>query len=129
MNEFRQQFFEFTDAKFEAMEVRQDERQLTYVNNPDDILKEVRHSKEVGNVIGIFAISLGPIMIMTAVDEILDIKNDYLIILKETDLLGIKVPEEQILLSEIVRVHPFKTMFDDPFHVQLRQSRKFAGNE
>jgi hypothetical protein len=103
------------------MEVR-DEQQLTYVNKPDEILTELYHSRAFGNVIGIFAISLGPIMIMTAVDEIIDIKHDKLIVLKETDLLGIKVPEEQIFLSEIVRVHPFKTRFDDPFHVKLRES-------
>lgn len=107
------------------MEV-QIEQNLTYINQPDEILKEIRHSKTFGNVIGIFAISLGPIMMMTAVDDVIDIRNDSLIILKETDLLGIKLPEEQILLSEIVRVHPFKTRFDDPFHVQLRDSKKYG---
>jgi hypothetical protein len=101
------------------MEVR-DQHLMTYVNNPDEILEELQHSKTFGNVVGIFAISLGPIMIMTAVDDIVDIKHDKLIVLKETDLLGIKVPEEQIFLSEIVRVHSFKTHFDDPFHVRLR---------
>jgi hypothetical protein len=103
------------------MEV-QNEHQLTYVSGPDEILAELNHSKTFGNVIGIFAISLGPIMIMTAVDDIIEIKNDKIIILKETDLLGTKVPEEQIFLSEIVRVHAFKTRFDDPFHVKLRDS-------
>jgi hypothetical protein len=103
------------------MEV-QNEQLLTYVNQPDEILAELNHSKTFGNVIGIFALSLGPIMIMTAVDEIVDIKNDKLIMLKETDLLGTKVPEEQIFLSEIVRVHAFKTQFDDPFHVKLRDT-------
>ena len=105
------------------MEV-QIENTLTYVNQPDEILRELRTSKENGNVIGIFALSLGPIMIMTAVDEVIEIKNDVIILLKETDLLGIRVPEEQIFLSEIVRVHPFKTHFNDPFHVQLRSMRR-----
>jgi hypothetical protein len=103
------------------MEV-QSEHQMTYVSGPDEILAELTHSKTFGNVIGIFAISLGPIMIMTAVDDIVDIKNDKLIILKETDLLGTKLPEDQIFLSEIVRVHAFKTRFDDPFHVRLRDT-------
>jgi hypothetical protein len=99
------------------------DQDLTYLNKPDDILKELENSKKTGNVIGITALSLGPTMIMTAVDDIMDIKNDKLIVLKETDLLGIKVPEEQILLSEVVRVHPFRTQFDDPFHVQLREKK------
>jgi hypothetical protein len=93
---------------------------LTYVSEPDEMLHVLQNSKETGSVVGIFAISLGPIMIMTAVDEIVDIKNDKLIVLKETDLLGICVPEEQIFLSEIVRVHAFKSCFDDPSHVRLR---------
>lgn len=108
------------------MEVH-DEQTLTYINRPDDILEELRHSKTFGNVVGIFAISLGPIMIMTAVDDIVDIKYDKLIVLKETDLLGIKVPEDQIFLSEIVRIHSFKTRFDDPFHVKLRESSSNDG--
>jgi hypothetical protein len=105
----------------EKLEVQQGQA-LTYVNKPDDILKLLQQSKDEGNVVGIFALSLGPIMIMTAVDDIFEMKNDKIIMLKETDLLGIKVPEEQILLSEIVRVHAFKTRFDDPFHVRLRES-------
>jgi hypothetical protein len=110
------------------MEV-QNENILTYVSKPDDILEALNHSKLLGNVIGIFAISLGPIMIMTAVDDIVDIKNEKLIILKETDLLGIKVPDDQILLSEIVRIHAFKTRFNDPFHVKLRESGSSAGHQ
>jgi hypothetical protein len=100
------------------------EQHFKYINEQDEIVKELIHSKINGNVIGICAISLGPGMIMTAVEDIMEIKNDKLIILKETDLLGMKVPEEQILLSEIVRVHPFRTQFDDPFHVNLREMKR-----
>jgi hypothetical protein len=107
------------------MEV-QNEKVLTYVNEPEEILAILDYSRRVGNVVGIFAISLGPTMIMTAVDDIIDIKNDKLIILKETDL-GLKLQDEQIFLSEIVRVHAFRTLFDDPFHVRLRES--FANGE
>jgi hypothetical protein len=93
---------------------------LTYVSKPDEILAVLQNSRETGSVVGIFAISLGPTMVMTAVDQIVDIKNDKIILLKETDLLGMPVLEEQIFLSEIVRVHAFKTCFDDPAHVRLR---------
>jgi hypothetical protein len=110
------------------MEV-QTEQSLSYVNQPEEIMKELLHSMQFGNVIGIFALSLGPIMMMTAVDNIVDIKNDKLIVLKETDLLGLKIPEEQIFLSEIVRVHPFRTQFDDPFHVQLREMKRPTTNK
>lgn len=108
------------------MEVQTEETSLRYLNNPQEILRELVHSKDNGNVVGIFALSLGPIMIMTAVDDIIEIKNDYLIVLKEQDLLGMPIPEEQIFLKEIVRIHPFKTLYDDPFHVRLRQAKQIG---
>jgi len=98
--------------------------QLEYASQSDEIVKALHHSKDYGNVLGICALSLGPNMIMTAVEQILEIKNDLLIVLRETDLLGLKLPEEQIFLSEIVRVHSFRTRFDDPFHVQLREMKR-----
>ena len=101
------------------------DQELKYLTDPQEILRALEHSRAHGNVVGICAISMGPNMIMTAVDDIIDIKNDKLIVLKETDLLGIKVPEEQIMLSEIVRLHSFRTLYDDPFHKQLRDKRLF----
>src|SRR5688572_11589055 len=100
------------------------EEKFKYITTPEEILRELKYSKANGNVVGICALSMGPGMIMTAVDDIIDIKNDKLIVIKETDLLGMRVPEEQIFLSEIVRIHPFRTQFNDPFHVQLRENRK-----
>jgi hypothetical protein len=100
------------------------EQDLAYISSTAGIIEALEHSRAHGNVIGICAISLGPTMIMTAVEDMIDIKNDKLIVLKETDLLGIKLPDEQIMLSEIVRVHSFRTQFDDPFHVQLREMKR-----
>ena len=105
------------------------EHSFSYVGNTTDIISELKHSKEHGNVLGICAISLGPNMIMAAVDEMMEIKKDLLIFLKETDPLGMKLPEDQIFLSEIVRVHPFRTKFDDPFHVKLRELRTREASE
>jgi len=99
------------------------EQQGKNLKTPEDILNALYSSKINGNVIGITALSLGPAMIMAAVDDIMDVKNDKIIILRDTDLLGIKLPETELLLSEIVWVYPFKTLFDDPFHVQLRERK------
>lgn len=47
-------------------------RSTTYlVNKYRDSLKELISIKENGNVIGITAISIGPSMVMTAVDDII----------------------------------------------------------
>jgi hypothetical protein len=96
---------------------------LDWLTATEDILKALLDSKENGNVIGITALSFGPTMIMTAVDDVVDVKNDKIVLLKETDLLGIKLPESELLLSEIVRVHPLRTKYNDPFHARLRGER------
>ena|SRR5437868_4563063 len=105
-----------------VMEV-QFEQQDRNLRTTDEILKELNSSKINGNVIGITALSLGPGMVMTAVEDIIEVRNDKIIVLRDTDLLGLKILETEILLSEIVWVYPFKTLFDDPFHVQLREKK------
>jgi hypothetical protein len=100
------------------------ELELQWVTSTPEILKELLHSRDHGNVIGITALSLGPSMVMTAVEDVIDIKNDKIVLLKEIDLLGIKIPECDLLLSEIVKVHPLRTKYNDPFHVRLREYKK-----
>lgn len=90
----------------------------------EEILKILWESKENGTVVGITALSLGPAAIMTAIEEIIDIKNDKIVVLKEPDLLGIRLSESEILLSEIVHACPLRTKYDDPFHIHLRGFRR-----
>jgi hypothetical protein len=100
------------------------EQTLQWTTNTEEILKILSDSKANGNVIGINALSFGPTIAMTAVDDIVDVKNDKIVLLKEIDLLGIKLSESEILLSEIVSVCPLKTKYNDPFHVRLRDYRR-----
>lgn len=100
------------------------DHQLHWITTSEEILKELVHSKENGNVIGITALSFGPTLLMTAVEDIIDVKNDKIVVLKEYDLLGLRLPESELLLSEIVRVHPLRTKYNDPFHVHLRGYRR-----
>jgi hypothetical protein len=102
------------------MSVQMEPNLVGWLSSPPDILKALLESKENGNVVGINALSLGPAMIMTAVDDVVEVRNDSIVLLKETDLLGIRLPETEILLSEIVGVFPMRTNFNDPFHVRLR---------
>ena len=98
-------------------------QELHWVTSPSDILRELLHSRDHGNVVGITALSLGPAMVLTAVEEIIEIRNDMIVLVKEIDLLGIKIPECDLLLTEIVKIHPLKTKYNDPFHVRLREHR------
>lgn len=97
---------------------------IQWITDAAEILKVLIDSKENGNVIGITALSFGPTIAMTAVDDIVDVKNDKIVLLRENDLLGIKLAESEVLLSEIVSVYPLKTKYNDPFHVRLRDYRK-----
>jgi hypothetical protein len=99
-------------------------QQFNWITTSSEILEELIRSRDHGNVIGITALSLGPSMVITAVEEIVDIRNDKIILLKEIDLLGIRIPESDLLLTEIVRVHPLRTKYNDPFHVNLRDHWK-----
>lgn len=95
-----------------------------WITGTVEILKALEESRANGTVIGITALSFGPVMVMAAVEDILEVRNDRIIVLKENDLLGLPIPETELLLSEIVRIHPFRTRYDDPFHVQLRETRR-----
>jgi len=99
-------------------------QQLSWVTTSSEILEELIRSRDHGNVIGLTALSLGPSMVITAVEEIIDIRNDKIILLKEVDLLGIRLPESDLLLTEIVGVHPLRTKYNDPFHIYLRDHWK-----
>lgn len=100
------------------------EQALAGTTSSDEILKILIDSKDNGTAVGLTALSLGPTIVMTAVDDIIDVKNDKIVLLKELDLLGIRLPESELLLSEIVKVYPLKTKYYDPFHVHLREHRR-----
>lgn len=83
---------------------------------PRNILDELVNSRENGNVIGIWAPSLGTGLYMCAVESILDdeIEHDKVIVLKEKDLNGVPLQAHVLFLQEIEKVFPFKTLYSDP---------------
>ena len=85
------------------------------ISEPKNILDELITSRENGNVIGIWAPSLGTGLYMCAVENILDdeIEHDKVIILKEKDLNGVRLEAHVLFLQEIEKVVPFKTIYDE----------------
>ena len=85
------------------------------ISEPKHILNELIASRENGNVIGIWAPSLGFGLNMCDVDNILDdeIEHDKVIILKEKDLKGVQLPAHVLLLQEIEKVYPLKTIYPE----------------
>ena len=86
------------------------------ITEPKNILDELIASRENGNVIGIWATSLGTGLFMCAVENIFDddVEHDKVIILKEKDLNGVPLQAHVLFLQEIEKVYPFKTIYNDP---------------
>lgn len=94
------------------------------IREPKYILDELIASQEQGNVIGIWATSLGDGLFMCAVENIYhdDEEHDEVIILKEHDLNGAPLQARVLFLQEIEKVFPCKTRYNDPSpgHKELR---------
>jgi hypothetical protein len=86
------------------------------ITEPKNILSELLTSRENGNVIGIWAASLGTGLYMCAVENILDddVEHDKVIILKDKDVNGIALQAHVLFLQEIEKVYPFKTVYGEP---------------
>ena len=86
------------------------------ISEPRNILEELIASRENGNVIGIWAASLGTGLFMCAVENILDddVEHDKVVILKEKDLNGVPLQAHVLFLQEIEKVFPLKTLYSEP---------------
>lgn len=95
------------------------------ITDSKDILDELIASQENGNVIGIWASSLGNGLNMCAVENIIDddVEYDKVVILKEKDLNGVPLQAHVLFLQEIEKVFPFKTIYDNPLPQQQSSHR------
>lgn len=85
------------------------------ITEPKNILEELNASRENGNVIGIWAASLGTGLYVCAVENILDddVEHDKVIILKEKDAKGVPLQAHVLFLQEIEKVFPFQTPYNE----------------
>lgn len=85
------------------------------ITEPKHILDELVASRENGNIIGIWAPSLGTGLFLCGVDNILDDEeeHDKVIILKENDQNGVPLQAHVLFLQEIEKVFPLKTPYSD----------------
>lgn len=84
-------------------------------NSPEEILQELTRSKALGSALGIYAEPLGSSMLLALVADIIesDILNDKIILLKQYDTQGRFIETIELYMSEIYRVRPFKTKFNE----------------
>lgn len=86
------------------------------ITEPRNILQALDASRENGNVIGIWAASLGTGLFLCAVENIMDddVEHDKVIILKAEDINGVPLQAHVLFLQEIEKVFPFTTLYDTP---------------
>ena len=84
------------------------------ITEPKDILEQLQASRQQGNVIGIWAPSLGAGLNMCAVENIYDddVEHDKVIVLKEKDIRGVPLETHVLYLQEIEKVYPSKTRYE-----------------
>jgi hypothetical protein len=85
------------------------------ITEPKHILEELIASRKNGNIIGIWAPSLGTGLFLCAVENIFDDdeEHDKVIILKENDHNGVPLQAHVLFLQEIEKVFPLKTQYSD----------------
>jgi hypothetical protein len=88
---------------------------LAFISEPGEVLVHLVESKKNTTVVGISAPVLGNGVFLTAVEEIIDMSHDHLIVLKGYDVTGYILERNKIRLSEIRGICPFKSPFKNPY--------------
>lgn len=96
---------------------------LRTIKDKGEMVSELLNSKIENNVLGLF-IRGEEELLTTAVTDVIDAGDDKIVHLRTTDLHGYPVAKNPVLLSEIRSVVCFKTRYDDPVYLKIRQRRK-----
>jgi hypothetical protein len=92
-----------------------EEKDPNYIHTSKEILKVLSESKEEGKSVGILSPRLGPSILVTAVEEILQERDRTTIVFKQYDHTGYILPRYKIDIQDILSVYPFKSQFKNPF--------------
>jgi hypothetical protein len=99
-------------------------QQGDFITEPEQILRELERSKIKGNVLGICAGPFGKSMCLTAIDDIQNIESEHthdkLVTLKKYDLQGSFIDTNELCLSEITKVQPFRRKYNDSYSLFFR---------
>ena len=104
-------------------------RQLNIVSGAGPILHVLLDSKMHNTVVGIHAKKLGNATYLTGVTEImLPLNEEPLIILTGFDITGYRFENNALRLSDIERVIPFSSKFENPFLNHYQNTRGLGDN-
>lgn len=97
-------------------------RGLRTIKDQNEIIAELLNSKSQNNVLGFFFRGQDE-LITTAVCDIQRDGEQILVRLRDYDLHGYPVPYNPVKLTDIASVIHFKTRYDDPFYLHIRQRK------
>jgi hypothetical protein len=95
---------------------------FSFIHSAEDILREILHSKENGNVIGIQAETLGNGIYVTGVEDVILDENETAIILKPYDMSGYIFPNKRVPLDKITLVCPLRSPVKNPFLQEIEKN-------
>ena len=95
-------------------QLSQKEIGLESANATADILRILVSSKEEGKSIGISSPRIGDGFFITAVEDIILVEGETIILFKPFDITGFILPTNKLRLVDIVAVCPLKSEFENP---------------
>jgi hypothetical protein len=123
MNSFIEKLRDGLLSSFEIPAHPHEPVKIKIVKQRKYIRKELLNSKETGTAIGVYCSALGEGMFLTAVDDIIGVENDEVVVLKPLDMNGIILQRNHIGLNEIQSVCPFDSLYSNPL---IKKDREFS---
>lgn len=92
-----------------------DKPDFAFTSDRTEILSALTKSKSLGTVVGISAPVAGSGLLLTAVEDIHPVEDDFVITLKGYDVSGYILERTRIRLNEIRAVCSFNSVFRNPY--------------
>lgn len=96
---------------------------LDFTSEQDQIINILNKSLLDGTVVGFSVPILGNGVFLTGVEKIVKTDSDYTIVLKGYDVTGYIMERNKIRLSDIRSVCSFKSVFKNPYLIELTGER------
>ena len=90
------------------------ELQIQFICDKETILKHIRLCKKSRGLIGVYSDQLGKGMFLAAIEHILPIENDVLVILKPYGASMDFDKKTSLPLNDISRICPFNQIYSEP---------------
>jgi hypothetical protein len=106
-------------------DLRRGEKTIDKTHQSQEILKILVESKETGRAVGISSPLLGEGFFTTAVDDIVLLEGETIILLIPFDTTGFMLPVNKLKLSQVTAVCLFRSKFKNPILKNLNRGKNW----